>query len=293
MINQGKDRPLYLVEFVRALESKNSLARGRQIQAALEALGLEAAVQEYHCPQIKNIIVDFSPSSKEKRLLFTAHYDVVKGSPGANDNASGVSVLLGLCYQLKHIRAPVRIVFFDREEAWLRTPILRLGLLGSLYYAWRANVQTIAAVYNLELCGSGDCLGIWPIRGKETSLPAFRQVTRAAARLALPFKAAHIPWVFFSSDYLSFRLRGIPNALTLSLLPTSQTLALEKSLAGLSLWKLLVPRRPTLPEPLCFIHSNEDISSRLNEKSLRLMLSLLLELIQSYRPQAIRFNLQD
>lgn len=282
MVNRSENGSLCLLEYVRALENKNSLARGQQVQAALKALGLEATVQECHCPKIKNIIIDFSPGSEEKRLLFSAHYDVVKGSPGANDNASGVSVLLGLCHKLKHARVPVRIVFFDREEAWLRTPILSLGLLGSLYYVWKANTQTIAAVYNLEFCGAGDYLGIWPIRGKETNLPAFKQVTRAAARLALPFKSAHIPWVLISSDHLSFRLRGIPNALTLSLLPTSQVPTLEKSLAGLSLWKFLVHRRLQLPQPLCFIHSNQDSSSRLNENSLRLVLSLLLEVVQEY-----------
>ena len=69
----------------------------------------------------------------------------------------------------------MRVVFFDREEAWLRTPFFRFGLLGSLYYVWKANVQNISAVYNLEFCGWGDCLGIWPVRDQETGLPAFEQ----------------------------------------------------------------------------------------------------------------------
>lgn len=276
-----------LVEYVSALENKDNRARAKQVLVTLEALGIQSAIQECRWPRIMNIVVDFSPDSEEKQLLFSAHYDVAKGSAGANDNASGVAVLLGLCQKLKHVRAPVRVVFFDREEAWLRTPLLRLGLLGSLYYVWRASVQTISAVYNLEFCGLGDCLCIWPIRGKETNLPAFRCVTRAAARLALPFKSAHIPWVLLSSDHLSFRLRGISNALTLSLLPISQIPALEKSLAGLNPWRLIGHRRPTLPEPLSFIHTAKDTSSQLSEESLRLMLSLLLELIQSYNPSLL------
>ena len=282
-----------LMEYVRALENKDSRARAKQVLVALAALGIQPAIQECRWPRVTNIVVDFSHQSGEKQLLFSAHYDVVKGSPGANDNASGVAVLLGLCHELRYGRVPVRIVFFDREEAWLRTPMLRLGLLGSLCYACKANLRSIAAVYNLELCGSGDFLAIWPVKAKETSLPALREVEKAASRLALPFKSAHIPWPFLSSDHLSFRLRGLANALTLSLLPQSQVPTFESLLSRVSLLKLLAGRRPVLPEPLSFIHSDKDTSSNLSENSLRLMLSLSLELIQSYRPQAIRFALQD
>jgi hypothetical protein len=280
MNNPSKASPPCLMEYVTALEGKTSLARGKQVQAVLEGLGLPATIQESHRLHIKNIIVDFPPDYTGKRLLFTAHYDVLKGSPGANDNASGVSVLLGLCHLVRNTQVPLRIIFFDREEAWLRTPLFRLGLLGSLYYVGKAGVKDVSAVYNLEFCGAGDCLAIWPVRGDQTGLPSLRQVTRAAARLGLPFKSAHIPWMLLSSDHLSFRLKGIADSLTLSLLPGNQIPAFEQTLAELSLWKL-ARRRIKLPEPLCFIHSNEDSSSRLDESSLRLMLSLLLEIVFS------------
>ena len=271
-----------LIEYVRALENKCSLARGKEVVAALAGLGIEPAIQECGWPQIRNIVVDFSHESEAQQLLFSAHYDVVKGSPGANDNASGVAVLLGLCGKLNHRPAPVRIIFFDREETWLRTPMLRLGLLGSMYYVSKTNLCSISAVYNLEFCGLGDFLGIWPIRGKESNLPALRVVEKAAYRLGLPSKSAHIPWLLLSSDHLSFRLKGMPNAVTLSLLPASQIPVLDDLLVSLSLKGLLAGRRPVLPEPLCFIHSDRDTSSRLNERSLQLMLSLLLEVIQDY-----------
>jgi hypothetical protein len=282
MVIRGKEESLSLIEYVRMLENRDSLARGNQVQAVLDAMNVETTIQKCHRPQIKNIIADFSPDS-EKKLLFSAHYDVVKGTPGANDNASGVAVLLGLCQKLKDTRAPVRVVFFDREEAWLRTPILRLGLLGSLYYVLRTNTHNISAVYNLEFCGLGDCLGIWPIKNNETNLPAYECVTRAAMRLKLPFKSVHIPWPLLSSDHLSFRLRGISNAMTLSLIPVSQISAMEKSLAELNPWGFIGHRRPELPESLSSIHTANDISSRLSEDSLRRMLSLLLEIVGNYR----------
>lgn len=287
MVNKAKEASLPLMEYVRALENKSSSTRGRYIQATLEQFGIKASIQESRGLRIKNIIVDFLSDSEEKRLLFSSHYDVVKSTPGANDNASGVSVLLGLCHKLKNTRIPVRIVFFGREEAWLRTPVLRLGLLGSLFYVFKTNLRDISAVYNLEFCGLGDFLVVWPIKGKDTQLPAFREVEKAASQLALPFKAAHVPWPLLSSDHLSFRLRGFSNAVTLSLLPQGHLPDLENILSKISLWKLLARKLPVLPEPLSSIHSYKDTSSELNEKSLRLMLSLLFELIHNHQRESI------
>lgn len=215
-------------------------------------------------------------------MLFSAHYDAAKGSPGANDNASGVAILLGLCREIKHIETPIRVVFFDREEAWFRTLIIRLGLLGSVYYVWKSDRRKILAVCNLEFCGQGDFLAMWPIRNGETDLAIIKEVTRAANRLYLPFKLVNMPWLFLNSDHLPFQLKGVSNALTLSLLPTSQISTLSRLLASLSIPRLLLGQRPFLPKPLSFIHTAEDTSSQISEEALRLMLSLLLELVQSH-----------
>ena len=269
-----------LMDYVRALEGKDNRSRAQQVLAILGGLGIEPACQECRFPRISNIIVDLPPGPGVKRVLFSAHYDAVPGSPGANDNASGVAVLLGLCHEQRHGDTPVRVIFFDREEPWLRTPVLCLGLLGSLYYTWKSDLRDVAAIYNLEFCGLGDFLGVWPVRTGEVNLPALRGVERAAARLGLPLGAVHIPWFFFTSDHLPFRLRGLSNALTLSLLPAHQVPALGRLLTGLCICKLLAGRQSALPEPLSFIHTREDTSTRLNEGSLRLMQSLLLELLQ-------------
>lgn len=175
MDNQDKKESLSLLEYVRALEGKDNIARGKQVQSALESLGIESVVQQCHHPRIKNIIIDFSPSSKEKRLIFSAHYDAVRSCPGANDNASGVAVLLGLCRELKQQQVPIRVIFFDREEAWLRTPLVRLGLLGSLYYVLKNNLRNISAVYNLEFCGVGEFLAVWPVKSYEKTFLCSKQ----------------------------------------------------------------------------------------------------------------------
>ncbi len=282
MVSQAGREDSCLMEYVRALEGKDSVARGWQVQAALQALGIEATIQERRHPQIKNIIVDFSTDSEGKRLLFSAHYDAVKGSPAANDNASSVAVLLGLCRQLKNVRAPVRVIFFDREEAWVRTPFLRLGLLGSLYYILKNDLSNIALVYNLEYCGLGDFLGVWPVKNNEKNLPVVKTLEKAAAKLELGLRFTHLPWFLLSSDHLSFRLKGLHNSVTLSLLPGSQIPVFERMISSLSVPKLLSGRRPIMPEVLSFVHTGNDISSRLSENSLGLMLSLLLEITRLY-----------
>jgi len=269
-----------LIDYIKALENRDNMARRQQVLAILKELGIEPVVRESRLLRVSNIVVDLSPGTRARRLLFSAHYDAVRGSPGANDNASGVAVLLGLCHELKDGRVPIRAVFFDREEAWLRIPFLRIGLLGSFHYVWKNGLRDVAAVYNLEFCGMGDYVGVWPIRPKERRLRAFREVEKAAARLALPVRAAHIPWFILSSDHLPFRLRGLPNALTLSLLPSTQVPVLEKWLADLP--RLLFRRRSLWPEPLSSIHTARDTSSRLSEGSLGLMLNLLLALAQGW-----------
>ncbi len=89
-------------------------------------------------------------------IVFSAHYDHLGAMgkdtyfPGANDNASGVSVLLNLAkYYKKHpSKYSIAFIFFSGEEA---------GLLGSKYYTQHpvfplANIKFLT---NLDLLGTG------------------------------------------------------------------------------------------------------------------------------------------
>ena len=90
-------------------------------------------------------------------IVFTAHYDHLGAMgekayfPGANDNASGVSVLLNLMkyYQKKPIKYSVAFILFSGEEA---------GLLGSKYYAEHPlfPLSAIKFLTNMDLLGTGD-----------------------------------------------------------------------------------------------------------------------------------------
>ena len=90
-------------------------------------------------------------------IVFTAHYDHLGAMgkdtyfPGANDNASGVSVLLNLAkyYKAHPSKYSVAFIFFSGEEA---------GLLGSKYYSEHPvfSLSKIKFLTNLDLLGTGD-----------------------------------------------------------------------------------------------------------------------------------------
>jgi hypothetical protein len=86
------------------------------------------------------------------------------------------------------------------------------------------------------------------------------------------------PWPIVSSDHLAFRLRGLANAITLSLLPGEEILSSEEVLARLSLSALLSGRRPALPTGVSARHGPGDTSRGLAEASLARMLALIIEI---------------
>ncbi|QSJ17609.1 M28 family peptidase [Nostoc sp. UHCC 0702] len=104
----------------------------------------------------QNLILNL-PSQAEGRkadlspILIGAHYDAVPGTPGADDNATGVAVLLELTrkFAAAPARYPLRLVAFDMEE---------YGLLGSAEYAanLRTQQQPLRLMISLEMLGYRD-----------------------------------------------------------------------------------------------------------------------------------------
>lgn len=86
-------------------------------------------------------------------LVVGAHYDTVRGSPGADDNASGVAVLLELARLLREAEfdRELRLVAFVNEEE----PHFGSDAMGSLVYAReaRARGDAIAGMLSLEMLG--------------------------------------------------------------------------------------------------------------------------------------------
>jgi Zn-dependent M28 family amino/carboxypeptidase len=86
-------------------------------------------------------------------IVFGAHYDSVAGSPGANDNASGVAALLALARLANQQRfaRTVRFVAFVNEEL----PYFQTRHMGSRVYARECaqRGERIAAMLSLETIG--------------------------------------------------------------------------------------------------------------------------------------------
>jgi hypothetical protein len=99
-----------------------------------------------------NIEVEIRGTSSEI-VLVGAHYDSVFGSPGANDNGSGVAALLALAHRFagKHTDRTLRFVAFTNEEP----PLFQTSQMGSFVYAGRCKARgdRISAVISLETIG--------------------------------------------------------------------------------------------------------------------------------------------
>ena len=83
-------------------------------------------------------------------VLIGAHYDSVRGGPGANDNASGVAALLALArsFARNRLNRTMRFVAFVNEEP----PYIRTRQMGSLVYAMACSSRGdhIVAMLSLE-----------------------------------------------------------------------------------------------------------------------------------------------
>ena len=126
------------------------------LETSLKESGFEVATQTYPVSlgTVRNIEVEIRGRSRaDEIILIGAHYDSVYGSPGANDNGSGVAAVLELARWAKS-RQPEhtwRFVLFVNEEP----PYFKTELMGSRVYAKRAKQKNekIVAMYSLETIG--------------------------------------------------------------------------------------------------------------------------------------------
>jgi Zn-dependent M28 family amino/carboxypeptidase len=128
----------------------------KYIEETLQATGYAVSSQTYTVQgtSVRNLEVELGGTSQvEEIVLIGAHYDTVRGSPGANDNASGVAALLEIARLLaaKPLARSVRFVAFVNEEA----PFFYTWEMGSHRYARRAHERgdNITAMLSLETIG--------------------------------------------------------------------------------------------------------------------------------------------
>lgn len=240
------------LDTVRLLAGRANAERARVLEAVLRGRALPYARLPFRTVEGGGVSFVAEVGSGPPVLLLAAHHDAVPGSPGANDNAAAVAILLDLATRLTRDpprRLAVRLAFFGAEER---------GMLGSRVYARRVAPGELIGVVSLELCGIGDSLALWDVT---PTLEESRLVrTWTAAVRALGYRrdetyhlAAPVP--FFGSDHRPFADRGVA-AVGLTAVPAAAAEALRAFIYG-GVRGILVPpgRRPP---PFTTYHTSGD-----------------------------------
>jgi Zn-dependent M28 family amino/carboxypeptidase len=208
------------------------------IAGALAGLGYDVARQTYLAQGVEssNLEVVIPGGSRASEVVLVgAHYDTVPGSPGADDNASGVAGVIEIGRALRggSLARTVRLVAFVNEEP----PFFYFGEMGSRVYARaaRARGDDIRVMLSLEMLGCySDAAGsqayppllgmFYPEKGNFIAFVSnlrsrrtLREVVRAfrggsdfpAEKLASPGIVPGVSW----SDQLSFWREGYPGVM--------------------------------------------------------------------------------
>jgi len=200
------------------------------IETSLAGAGYAVRSQAYRATETpcRNIAAEIRGSSRPLEIVVVgAHYDTVPGSPGADDNASGVAAVLALARHFagSHPSRTVRFVAFVNEEP----PYFWTREMGSLVYAkdCRRRGERIEAMVSMESVGYFGAsqhyplplLGLFPSTGDFVAfvgnVGSGDLVRRAVAEFrrsgALPSQGAALPnaipgvgW----SDHWSFWQQG-------------------------------------------------------------------------------------
>jgi hypothetical protein len=199
------------------------------IQRQFRALGTaEAHAFGYRGRTHRNLILDLPGRNNDGFVLIGAHYDGVPGSPGADDNASAIAVLLEMARALaaNPPKRRVRLVAFDLEERDLagsrayaaelhrrREPLALMIALEMLGYAdRRPGSQRYPPGLRYFYPDRGDFIGLI---GNLRAIPQLRRAARAIRRsvacewLAVPWRGRVLPDTR-RSDHAPFWDLGYP-----------------------------------------------------------------------------------
>ncbi|MEK7783456.1 MAG: M28 family peptidase [Candidatus Binatota bacterium] len=123
------------------------------IEGEFKTFGLrvESDTFTYWGRSYRNVIARAGDARNGPLIILGAHFDSVEGSPGADDNASGVAVLLEAARILSGLRLRSQLLFcaFNLEE---------LNMIGSTHFAKRLKAAgaKVRAMVSLEMVGFTD-----------------------------------------------------------------------------------------------------------------------------------------
>jgi len=132
------------------------VAAAEYIRTTLGDIGYEVHRHRYQVSgrTCENLEAELPGTDKPGEIVLVgAHYDSVQGSPGANDNATGVAAMLALARSFVRTRPSrtVRFVAFTNEEP----PFFQSRDMGSRIYARRSRErgEQIVLMLSLETIG--------------------------------------------------------------------------------------------------------------------------------------------
>ena len=152
--------PTYITKLAVDFPERNT-RHPEQLQAATDwiAQKLETHApdsvtrQDYQAAGLKCSNIELSLTGKKQPdeiIVIGSHYDSVPGSPGANDNGSGIAALLYLAQHFSQ-QAPfeqtLRFVAFTNEEP----PHFQTTKMGSIVYAKRCALKSESILAMLSL----------------------------------------------------------------------------------------------------------------------------------------------
>jgi hypothetical protein len=268
----GDDSPAALA---RLLCGRDSAAREAALPRYLQYRGIAFTRHSFTRPEGRGSTFAVELGEGPRVLVLCAHHDAVPGSPGANDNAAAVGILLHLVPRLPSRIPPgwrVRLLFTALEE---------LDYLGARAYVEETALTDVAGVLSLELCGIGDTVALW-----DTAEPTafLGHVTTALESIGLAREAGHrvvgrIP--VFGSDHRAFAAAGIP-AYGFTMVPSAHAEALRRF--------VLSPVRSTLrslirrPPPFHTYHTGGDALETLEPAALHRAAAALTAIVAGLAP---------
>ena len=257
-----------ILSYIERIAVVDQSARRAAVLRELQNLDCSFNIQreeiEEHC--LENIVVPFGLGTP--RLVIGAHYDSVPGSTGANDNGSGVAILLDLVSTLHNgpLPAPLDVVFFDLEEP---------GLFGSRAYLKHGSPGDICAMVNLDICGVGDTILVAPRANLESGL--LQSIVPLTVQDGAP--PIQVMERLPRGDETSFNQAGIPSV-TVGVVPWEDVELVEAFINAEQGQQLA--RTPSVAET---IHNGcRDSIDAVQETALQTVRRWLLQLVEQYRP---------
>ena len=201
--------PCFLLMTERSTPGQREAARVALL-AEFARIGIAAEARPYATDEVfpgtergltgANVVATLPATTASPRhIVIAAHFDTVPGSPGVDDNGSGVEIVLDVARALAAMperSATVHFVMLDQEE---------LGLVGARVNAarWRESGIPLESMHNIDMVGwDSDNDGVIEFDSNSAELTALYQEVAAGLPVSL------LVTTYPNTDHEAYRQQG-------------------------------------------------------------------------------------